>query len=197
MKPPATATFPVETLTIRLAVSADTPALRRLAELDSAPQPEPVPMLVAEVGGELRAALPIGGGPAIADPFQRTAELIAMLSQRARQLEPSASLWPARRRRPLSQRGLAHLWHSVELAERAGSSQQAAFSLALVGRSHFLRGELDDARGALERSFAAGRAPAAKASAGSPAWTGRDRPACACSRMPGCAPRASPTPTCG
>lgn len=55
------------------------------------------------------------------------------------------------------QRALTHLWHSVELAERAGSRQQAAFSLALVGRSHLLRGELDDARGALESSFAIAR----------------------------------------
>jgi hypothetical protein len=50
-------------------------------------------MLLAEVGGELRAALPLDGRPAIADPFQRTAELVAMLVERARLLEP-----PARRR---------------------------------------------------------------------------------------------------
>ena len=64
-----------ETLTMRMAVSADAPALRRLAQLDSAPAAEraPMPMLVAEVGGELRAALPLDGGPAIANPFRRTA----------------------------------------------------------------------------------------------------------------------------
>jgi DNA-binding SARP family transcriptional activator len=52
------------------------------------------------------------------------------------------------------ERALAHLRHSVELAERAGSRQQASFSLSFIGRSHFLREELDDARAALERSLA-------------------------------------------
>jgi len=55
------------------------------------------------------------------------------------------------------ERALAHLRRSVELAERAGSRQQAAFSLSFLGRSHFLREELDDARVALERSLALAR----------------------------------------
>jgi DNA-binding SARP family transcriptional activator len=55
------------------------------------------------------------------------------------------------------ERALAHLRRSVELAERAGSRQQAAFSLSFVGRSHFLREQLDDARAALERSLALAR----------------------------------------
>ena len=55
------------------------------------------------------------------------------------------------------ERALAHLELSVELAERAGSRQQASFSLSFVGRSHFLREELDDARAALERSLALAR----------------------------------------
>jgi hypothetical protein len=93
MKPRATiptriSREPAEALTIRLSVPADAEALRRLAQLDSAPPPAPVPMLVAEVGGELRAALPLHGGPAIADPFWRTVELVAILEQRARQLAP-------------------------------------------------------------------------------------------------------------
>jgi hypothetical protein len=79
---------PAETLTIRMAVSADAEALARLAQLDSAPPPAPVPMLVAEVDGELRAALPLHGGPAIADPFRRTVELVAILAERTRKLAP-------------------------------------------------------------------------------------------------------------
>lgn len=55
------------------------------------------------------------------------------------------------------ERALAHLRRSVELAERAGSRQQASFSLSFIGRSHFLREELDDARAALERSLVLAR----------------------------------------
>jgi hypothetical protein len=99
MKPTATMPFhplgdAAETLTIRMAVARDDAALGRLAQLDSAPAPKRVPMLVAEVGGELRAALSLDGGRAIADPFRPTAELVAILAERARQLAPP----PARRR---------------------------------------------------------------------------------------------------
>lgn len=76
------------TLTIRIAVPADAAALDHLVQLDSAPQRAPVPTLLAEVGGELRAALPLDGGPPIADPFRPTAELVALLAERARQLAP-------------------------------------------------------------------------------------------------------------
>lgn len=98
MKPAATTPFrdPAETVTIRMAVSTDAPALSRLAQLDSRPPREPGPMLVAEVDGELRVALPLDGGAAIADPFRRTAELVAILAERARQLAPP----PSRAARP-------------------------------------------------------------------------------------------------
>jgi hypothetical protein len=76
-----------DALTIRMAMPADVPTLVRLAQLDSAPPPEPVPMIVAEVGGELRAALPLNGGPAIANPFHCTAGLVAMLAAHARPVE--------------------------------------------------------------------------------------------------------------
>jgi hypothetical protein len=103
--PSRTSRHSAETLTIRLAVSADAEALGRLAQLDSAPPPALVPMLVGEVGGELRAALPLDGGPAIADPFRRTAGLVALLAERARQLAPpprrAAERWrPSRAPRP-------------------------------------------------------------------------------------------------
>jgi len=89
---------PIETLTIRMAVSDDATALSRLAQLDSARPPGSARMLVAEQGGELRAALPLDGGPAIADPFYPTADLVAVLMKRARLLEPQprprAWYWP-------------------------------------------------------------------------------------------------------
>jgi hypothetical protein len=92
---------PAETLTIRLAGPADAAALARLAELDSARPPGPVPMLMAEVGGELRAALPLDGERAIADPFRPTAALVAILAERARQLAPPPARRAARRWRPV------------------------------------------------------------------------------------------------
>jgi hypothetical protein len=107
MKPTAAIpsnTAPSLALTIRMAVSADAEALGRLAQLDSAPPPGPVPTLVAEVGGELRAALPLHGGPAIADPFRRTVELAAILAERRRRLAPprrAARRWRLPRVRPL------------------------------------------------------------------------------------------------
>ena len=90
-----------ETLTIRMSVPADSVALSRLAQLDSAPRPEPVPLLLAEVNGELIAALPVRGGRAIADPFRPTAELVAILAERAGQLAAPSAAWAAWRRRSL------------------------------------------------------------------------------------------------
>jgi hypothetical protein len=89
-----------ETLTIRPAVSADAEALRRLAQLDSAPTPAPAPMLIAEVAGELRAAVPLYGGRPLADPFRPTAELVALLTERARQIAPPQRRPTRRLRRP-------------------------------------------------------------------------------------------------
>lgn len=72
--------------TIRFAYPDDHEALRRLAALDSS-APPPGPLLVAEVGGELWAAVTLTGEPrAIADPFHHTAELVALLRERADRL---------------------------------------------------------------------------------------------------------------
>jgi hypothetical protein len=80
-------------VTIRWAGPADAAALSALAALDSRPLPD-VPMLLAERGGSLVAALPLGiGAPALADPFERTGELVTLLELRAAQL--------ARAERPL------------------------------------------------------------------------------------------------
>jgi hypothetical protein len=60
-------------------------AIEPLAQLDSARRPT-VPLLVAAVGGEPVAAVPLDGGPAIADPFRRTAALVSLLQLRAAQM---------------------------------------------------------------------------------------------------------------
>jgi hypothetical protein len=71
-----------QTLTIRPADLADLAALDRLAALDSA-SPPTGPTLVAEVGGELWAALELSSGATIADPFRPSGELVDLLKLRA------------------------------------------------------------------------------------------------------------------
>ena len=89
-------------LTIRPAYADDEIAVRRLAALDSAPVPRH-PLLLAEVDGELRAAISLDSGRVIADPFAFTAELVARLELRAEQRRAEIRLpaAPSARRRPL------------------------------------------------------------------------------------------------
>ena len=70
---------------VRLAVPGDAGALLRLAALDSQPLPDG-PKLVADLGGELVAAVPLSGGSVIADPFRPTADLVELMRLRAAQL---------------------------------------------------------------------------------------------------------------
>lgn len=79
-----------DSVTIRDAFPDDALALVRLATLDSAEVP-PQPILVAEVNGELRAALSLRDGAVIADPFRRTQALVELLSSRATQLAMAAA----------------------------------------------------------------------------------------------------------
>jgi hypothetical protein len=74
-----------EDITIRLASPAQADQVRRIAERDSARVPSG-DLLVAVVGDEVRAAVSIGSGEAVADPFQRTDGLVSLLSERAAQL---------------------------------------------------------------------------------------------------------------
>jgi hypothetical protein len=56
----------------------------------------PGPLLVAEVAGELWAAVSVTGVPrAIADPFNHTAELVSLLRERADRLTHSPRPRPA------------------------------------------------------------------------------------------------------
>lgn len=65
-------------ITIRRSTTGDAAAVARIAALDSGRAPEG-DVLLAFVGGELRAVLPLDGGRALADPFHRTAELVELL----------------------------------------------------------------------------------------------------------------------
>lgn len=76
---------PAAPVTIRHAFPDDSLVLLRLAALDSA-QPLTAPALVAEVDGEVRAALSLRDGTVIADPFQRTDQLVELLLARVEHL---------------------------------------------------------------------------------------------------------------
>jgi hypothetical protein len=81
--------LPNHPITIRLAHAEDEPAIRRLAALDSAPVPRG-PLMLAEVGGELRVAISADGRQAIADPFHRTFELVALVRDHLMRAAPAA-----------------------------------------------------------------------------------------------------------
>ena len=66
-----------EQVTIKFASDADRPRLERLAELDSHPVPRGE-VVLAEINGRLVAAVGVDGS-AIADPFERTTRVVAML----------------------------------------------------------------------------------------------------------------------
>jgi hypothetical protein len=88
---------PTLPITIRPAYADDSVALRRLAVLDSAVEAPAGPLLVAEVEGELHAALSLQTGAVIADPFRPTLALVELLHAHARAL--TASTRTARRPR--------------------------------------------------------------------------------------------------
>jgi hypothetical protein len=73
---------------IRTAHAGDVLALINLSDLDSQSVPAGR-VLVAEVDGEIRAALSVESGSVIADPFQSTTNLRALLRLRADQMQPS------------------------------------------------------------------------------------------------------------
>jgi hypothetical protein len=72
-------------LILRPARVDDAVALRRLAQLDSKVE-APSEAMLAEVDGDVVAAVPMDGGPAIADPFRWTADIVNLLRARAAQL---------------------------------------------------------------------------------------------------------------
>ena len=73
-----------EKITIRHATEVDAAALARLAQLDGQRVPAG-DSLLAYVGEELRAAVPLKGNAALADPFHLTRDVVELLRLRARQ----------------------------------------------------------------------------------------------------------------
>jgi hypothetical protein len=90
---------PAIAITIRAAYADDQAAVARLAALDSADDLPPMPLLLAEIDDQLRVALSLHDGSAIADPFFPTADLLALLRAYAADLDrPPIRRW--RHRRP-------------------------------------------------------------------------------------------------
>ena len=77
-------------VTIRRAGAGDEAAVRQLAALDST-RPPAGETIVAEVEGEIVAALPLAGGPPVADPFVCCTELLDLLRLRAAQMDAPAA----------------------------------------------------------------------------------------------------------
>ena len=93
-KTTATPRLANERVTVRHANDRDGRELTRLTQLDSS-GPINGPSLVAESDARIVAALPLGSGRPVADPFEPTAELVALLELRAAQLREER---PTRRR---------------------------------------------------------------------------------------------------
>lgn len=85
LTPPITAP-----ITIRIATPDDHVGLIRLAALDSADAQPSGRVLLAEVDGELRAALSLDDGSAIADPFHPTLHILELLRTHANGMERRA-----------------------------------------------------------------------------------------------------------
>ena len=75
-------------ITVRRSGAGDRSELERLAGLDSA-RPPTGAALVAEADSRMIAALPLGSGRPIADPFEPTAAVVALLELRAAQMTAS------------------------------------------------------------------------------------------------------------
>ena len=86
-------------IAIRTARQDDFAGLWQLASLDSSLVPDG-PLLVAETEDQIVAALSLATGEAVADPFRRTAEALALMRLRAAQL-PRDSARPRGRFRRL------------------------------------------------------------------------------------------------
>jgi hypothetical protein len=87
-------------ITVRRSDSGDRSELERLAALDSA-RPPTGPALVAEADSRMIAALPLGSGRPIADPFEPTAAIVALLELRAAQMASTSGRGWSKRVRSL------------------------------------------------------------------------------------------------
>jgi hypothetical protein len=83
---------------IRPATDADAYVLRKLADLDGHASVS-LPALIGEIDGTAAAAMSLEDGRIVADPFQHTAKLSALLTMRFRAMRSFARTQYERRRR--------------------------------------------------------------------------------------------------
>jgi hypothetical protein len=72
-------------VTVRFDATADGRDVARIAELDSS-EPPRSPLLIGERDGHIVAALSLRDGQVVANPYLPTADVVALLTLRARQL---------------------------------------------------------------------------------------------------------------
>jgi hypothetical protein len=94
-------------LIIRVAEADDAEAIARLAQLEGRRAPSGR-LLVAEVGGEVQAAIELHGGSALADPFKRTDWLVELLHVRRDQRDGSHLRQRSRHNRRHGTPAIAH-----------------------------------------------------------------------------------------
>jgi hypothetical protein len=90
-----------ESVLMRRASIADAARIRELARLDDKRLPAG-PFLVADVSGEIVAAVSLSSGAVVADPFRLTSDAVAMLRLRAAQVGTVSGLAAHRARREQS-----------------------------------------------------------------------------------------------
>ena len=81
-------------VTLRWAQPADLPAVRRLAALDCQAAPCAEELLLAEVDGELWAAVSADRSRRLADPFRPSGGLVELLLTRVSQQRAAAADYP-------------------------------------------------------------------------------------------------------
>jgi hypothetical protein len=109
-----------DAMMLRVACPGDDEALARLAALDSAAPLTP-PVLIAEVGAEIRAALSLSDATVIADPFRYTVAAQQLLRARAAQLQGNRR--PSWRRRLLDRANSRARAATPTAAMRGATSQ--------------------------------------------------------------------------
>src|SRR3954451_6303242 len=80
-----------EPMLMRRATAGDSARVWELARLDDKRLPAG-PFLVAELGGEIEAAVSLSSGAIVANPFRLTADAVALLRLRAAQVSDGGEL---------------------------------------------------------------------------------------------------------